>query len=51
MCLKPADSVFYTMVKLTLEIRSGCPTSAPPCILNPQGDPPSKITSLAVMMH
>lgn len=34
---------------LTLEMRRGCPTSAPPCMRNPQGEPPSRTTSLAVM--
>nr|CAD7425528.1 unnamed protein product [Timema monikensis] len=36
-------------VVLTLDILRGCPMSAPPCMRNPQGEPPSRITSLVLI--
>lgn len=35
---------------LTRDILTGWPTSAPPCIRKPHGDPPSKTISLVLMM-
>ena len=37
------------MSELTREMRSTWPVSAPPCIRNPHGDPPSRSTSLVVI--
>jgi len=46
----PDRTGLQTEIVLTRDILRGWPTSAPPCIRNPHGDPPSKTISLVLMV-
>jgi len=46
----PYRTALQTEIVLTRDILRGWPTSAPPCIRNPHGDPPSKTISLVLIV-
>jgi hypothetical protein len=49
-CSDNQNSRLHIEILLTRDILRGWPTSAPPCMRNPHGDPPSKTISLALIV-